>query len=197
MRFVVNQDYITSINKELQAAKPGTDLGNIKGFQRLWQPLYDTQAITGSGDFLYFRGSNGRTKSQTNFDGQSQLDAPRHFLVCGVSLHADALTDASDLAKVVNGGVFRFLLGDIPMLELPLSTFANLTPVLNDPGDNAGATKAWGQTSTDDGFFTLVDPLLLAPGKNFKPTITIDTLAAPLAAPVNVKIALTGFLFRK
>ena len=197
MRFDLNQDYINAINKELQAAKPGTDLGNIKGFQRTWQPLYDTQAIGGSGDFLYFKGSNGKPKSQTNFDGQNQLDAPRHFLVCGISLHADAMTEGADLAKIVNNGVFRLLLGDIPMLELPLSIFANLMPVLNDPGDNPAGTKAWGQTSHDEGFYTLVDPLLLAPGKNFKPIVTVDTLASPLGAPVNLKVALTGFLFRK
>lgn len=194
MRFHIDQNYINTINKELSVAPKGSDLEKLKGMQRLYQPLYDTLTVTNNGEYTFFKGSNGRTRRETNFAGANVLDAPRHFLACGVSLHAAAGVSGADLAKVVNGGLLKIQMSETVMLEIPLVALCNIPETVTDPGEATGIVSS-GRTFSEDGFYALPDPILIAPGKNISPTV--EVLGLPGAVNVPLTFVLTGFLFRK
>ena len=86
----------------------------VAKLQKISQPLYDQQDITGPGKFSYFKGAQGRSRLFTNFDGQSQLDNPRHYLIAGIRVMPAAGTPQADIDLLARRGYFTLTIGDKP-----------------------------------------------------------------------------------
>lgn len=191
MQFHLDQSYVSNLSKEV-ASNP--KFAPLKAMQRIWQPFYDHKIMNTAGIQTFMAGSNGRSRLFTNFDGANQLDNPRHFLLCGLSFHVDAGTPAVNVAALVNNSHFGLTIGDVPYIDLPLAVVAaDQSADIADPGEGAGIV-AWGKTSSGTGDYILPDPIMLAPGKNFKPTVTLETA---LPAAVGLRLVMHGFVFRR
>lgn len=155
----------------------------VSKLQKISQPLYDQLDITGPGKFTYFRGAQGRSRLYTNFDGQSQLDNPRHFLVAGIRVLPAADAALADIQVLAKRGYFTLTVGDKPFFEAPLELLITRSEVLNLNG------------KFTEGFYTLDHPILLPPQQIFKPSIDIEN-PATLSATVPLMLTFEGVLMR-
>jgi hypothetical protein len=155
----------------------------VAKLQKISQPLYDQLDITGPGKFTYFKGAQGRSRLFTNFDGQSQLDNPRHYLVAGIRVQPVADAALPDIQVLSKRGYFTLTVGDKPFFEAPLSLLLTRADTLNLYGEFR------------DGFYSLDHPILLPPQQIFKPSIDIENPAV-LSATVPLTLTFEGVLMR-
>ena len=151
--------------------------------QKISNPLYDRLTLTGPGKFTFFKGSQGRSRLFTNFDGQSQFDNPRGFIVMGLRAQVDPTIPAADLALLNQRAYFTFLIGDKPFLELPLSLFLVKPEATESQGRHNEAT------------FKLDHPILIPSQQIFRPSIDIESPAA-LSASTDLTLVFDGVLLR-
>jgi hypothetical protein len=151
--------------------------------QKISNPLYDRLTLNGPGKFTYFKGSQGRSRLYTNFDGQSQFDNPRGYIVMGLRALVDPSVAAADLALIAQRAYFTFLIGDKPFMEMPLSLFLTKQDTIETEGRHNEAT------------FKLDHPILIPSQQIFRPSIDIESPAA-LSAPTDLTLVFDGVLLR-
>jgi hypothetical protein len=151
--------------------------------QKISNPLYDRLTVTGPGKLTFFKGSQGRSRLFTNFDGQSQFDNPRGFIVMGLRALVDPAATAADVAVLAQRAYFTLLIGDKPFLELPLALFLTKQEAVQVEGRHTEAT------------LKLDHPILIPSQQIFRPSIDIESPAA-LSAPTDVTLVFDGVLLR-
>jgi hypothetical protein len=155
----------------------------VAKLQKVSNPLYDQLDIPSAGKYIFFKGSQGRSRLFTNFDPQSALDNPRHYLVAGIRVMPAASTPAADVEALSQRSYFTFLVGDKPFFEAPLSLLMAKAGALLEQGEHGRA------------FYTLDHPILLPPQQIFRPSIDVES-PVTLSAPVAVTLAFEGVLMR-
>ena len=155
----------------------------VAKLQKISQPLYDQQDLTGPGKFTFFKGAQGRSRLFTNFDGQSQLDNPRHYLVAGIRLMPQAGAVQADIELLSRRGYFTLTIGDKPFFEAPVSLLLAQADALLHYGEHNRA------------FVQLDQPILLPPQQIFKPAIDVEGPAV-FSATLPVTLTFEGVLLR-
>jgi hypothetical protein len=154
----------------------------VAKLQKISQPLYDQLDIPGPGKFTYFKGAQGRSRLFTNFDGQSQLDNPRHYLVAGIRFTPNAGAAAADVAVLLNRSYFTITIGDKPFFECPMSLLLTL-----------GEAAPYG--FPNDNLYKLDNPILIPPQQIFKPAVDVESPAV-IGTPVSLTLAFEGVMLR-
>lgn len=155
----------------------------VKNLQKISQQLYDRLDITGAGKFTYFKGSQGRSRLYTNFDGQSQFDNPRAYLVMGLRAFPASGVAAADVNELANRAYFTLTIGDKPFFEAPLSLILTTLTALQTQGQMSTAT------------LKLDNPILLPSQQIFKPAIDVES-PVTLTGPVPLTLVFDGVLLR-
>jgi len=121
-----------------------------------WEPLYDTFLISerslgksnnipitlfqvplgcvGSGFY------GAKTESETNLHQPCQLETPNQFVLFGFSAAVSELTGKED-KDAIRQGVFKFILGNLILLELPMTLIPINPSEKSEFFDNKGGMK--------------------------------------------------------
>lgn len=178
--------------------------GEVK-LEAIHQPLYDSNAITGSNDYSYFQNPAGRSRLLTNIPTAGQLSWPKRFSAKAIRLVPSFGTVLADLLALYQNSIFKFDVGEKNYLTVPaflltpgvgLETHSafnlNIAAGTNPP-------TVYGNNGRPDHYniLALIHPIYIPPVQNFSVTVQVLSGATFTTAGTNLYVFLEGELLRE